>query len=145
MLIEFNPFASQPYIDLPFQVSSWIGLFVLAGFLVWGFTRWSEFSVSSPLQQWGLTIFFIVSTPLTLAFLNFYLPTEVSLRIPNLPIEAGQPLVFLLFALPWVLAGGMAGPTSGVTNAFSYAVCRSCNALLCVEAHCSFDTQQTGL
>ncbi|HWR66351.1 MAG TPA: ATP-binding protein [Bellilinea sp.] len=123
MLIEFNPFASQPYIDLPFQVSSWIGLFVLAGFLVWGFTRWREFSIGYPLQQWGITIFFIVSTPLTLAFLNFYLPTQVSLPIPNLPIEGGEPLVFLLFALPWVLAGGMAGPTSGgLVGLFSGAV-----------------------
>lgn len=112
MLIEFNPFSSQPYIDFPFQVSSWIGFFLLAGLLVWGFFRSREFCVGTSLQRWGLTIFFLVTTPLTLLFLNFYLPTQGVLPIPNLPVEADQPLVFLLTALPWVLAGGMAGAVS---------------------------------
>lgn len=112
MLIEYNPFSSQPYVDLPFQVSSWIGLFMLAGIVLWGFIRWQSFQVGKPVQRWGLTIFFIITTPLTYLFLNFYYPTGGSLPIPNLPIEAEVPLVFILTAVPWVLAGGMVGSMS---------------------------------
>jgi len=112
MVIELNPFFTKPYIEFPFQLSSWIGFFVLAGLLVWGIIQSREVLVGSRQQRWGLTIFLAVTTPLTLIFFNFYLPIEGVLPIPNLPVEAGQPLVFLLTALPWVLAGGMAGAVS---------------------------------
>ncbi len=112
MLIDFNPYSSQPYFDLPFQISSWIGLFLLAGVLTWGFFRLRDYTVGRSVQQWSLTLFFCVSTLLTLIFVNFYLPQSGALPIPNLPIEAEQPLVFLLSAIPWVLAGGMVGVTS---------------------------------
>lgn len=112
MFIEFNPFETQPYVDLPFQVSSWIGLFLLAGLLVWGFIHWRSFNIGKPLQRWGLTIFFSIATPLTYLFLNFYYPSGGLLPVPNLPIEANPPLIFILSALPWVLAAGMAGSTS---------------------------------
>ncbi|MHB0923085.1 MAG: ATP-binding protein [Bellilinea sp.] len=111
MLIEFNPLTTQPYVDLPFQVSSWIGLFLLAGLVLWGFVHWRSFKNGKPLQRWGLTFFFVLTTPLTLFILNFYYPTDGLLPIPNLPIEAKAPLIFILSALPWVLVGGMVGST----------------------------------
>ncbi|TDA64665.1 MAG: HAMP domain-containing protein [Chloroflexi bacterium] len=109
MLIDFNPFSSQPYFDLPFQLSNWIGLFILAGVLGWGFLKWRENPVGRSARQWGLTLFLMATTPLTLIIFNFYLPQSGALPIPNLPIEAEEPLVFLLSAIPWVMAGGMVG------------------------------------
>ncbi len=113
MLIEFNPLSTQPYIDLPFQVSSWIGLFLMVGLLFWGLIRWRSFVTGRTLQRWVLTIFFIAVTPFTLLLFNFYLPSQGVDLIPNLPIETEPPLIFILIAVPWVLAGGMVGAVSG--------------------------------
>jgi len=103
-----------PFIDLPYQLPGWLGWLIIAGLLVWGTLRWKR--QSTPLQGRWLVIFalMLASTPLATFFLNLPISPGGVPPLPNLPLESTQPVVILLFALPWVLAGGILGPLPAV-------------------------------
>lgn len=103
-----------PFIDLPYQLPGWFGWLILAGLLLWGTLKCRRFS--TPLQGRWLVIFalLLASTPLATFFLNVPMSPGGVLPLPNLPLESTQPVVILLFALPWVIAAGVLGPLPAV-------------------------------
>lgn len=104
----------SPFIDLPYQLPGWLCWFIMAGLLVWG--SWKLKQRSNPLQGRWLWIFILLLaiTPLTTFLLSRPLPTGGVLPLPNLPVESTQPEVLILFALPWVVAGGILGTLPAV-------------------------------
>lgn len=104
----------SPFVDLPYQLPGWLGWLIMAGLLGWG--TWKSKQSSVPLRgRWLWTFIILLAiTPLTTLFLSLPMPTGGVLPLPNLPVEATQPEVLILFALPWVIAGGILGPWPAV-------------------------------
>lgn len=97
-----------PFIDLPFQLISWIGWLLIAGCFFWlTITFWKQ----SPLRtsrSWWVFAALVLLTPATTFLFALRLPVQ-ELITPNLPVESIQPVMVFLFALPVVLCAGMVG------------------------------------
>ena len=64
----------------------------------------------------------LLLVPLTSLFVSFQLDPSFSIPFPNRPEDPGGPVVMVLAAVPWILAGGLLGPASAALLAVISAV-----------------------
>lgn len=102
----------QPGFILPNHPLGWLGWFVLAALLVWGTRHWRE-NRQGTMKRWWLLVILLAITPLCASLFGIRLPGE-ALPLPDTPMEAFPPVLMVLGALPWVLAGGLIGPLPAV-------------------------------
>lgn len=102
------------YIDQPASLEGWIAWLIWLGILAWGLRVWWEPLRKAPGRRWLITLGLAALTPLTTLVLRVRLPIQGLMPLPGLPIEPLAPALMLLFALPYVLAAGFAGPLAAV-------------------------------
>ena len=116
--------SSSPYLNFPhtlwgrvFAAAGWILFLAIDLALLW---RWRGYDKPRTPRNWGIFILLAVLVPLTSLFFGIRLPAEGALSPPGVPIEPYGPALMVFAALPWILAGGLLGPTlSVVLAAFS--------------------------
>jgi two-component system, OmpR family, phosphate regulon sensor histidine kinase PhoR len=97
------------YLQMPASASAWIGwslaVIILLGLL------WASRRVNKPLRQKKILLFIalLILAPLTSLFFGFRLPPG-SLPPPEMVVDPKGPMVMILSAIPWLLAGGLLGP-----------------------------------
>jgi signal transduction histidine kinase/methyl-accepting chemotaxis protein len=100
-----------PYLDFPIRTVGWIALFTVVFGLIFLAWKWQE-----PAAKWSrnkklIFLGLLLSVPITSMFLGFGFSADSTLTIPGLPIGFISPVLMVLFAIPWVLAGGILGQT----------------------------------
>ena len=109
--------ATYPYIDLPHQPAGWAGFILMLVVLLFGLVKASKNFWLEGSKNWGLFTILVLAAPLASLILGVNLPGNRSLPVPYVPGETGAPMVMVVSALPWVLAGGLLGPLPAVVLA----------------------------
>jgi signal transduction histidine kinase/HAMP domain-containing protein len=116
----FNLLHGFPYIDLPYHLLGWTGLFAMLALLIRGcFYFWKPIQVRKQ-WYWGLLVALVLLTPVVSLFFGVRMPKAFVLPMPGLPIDPVPPALMFLSAVPWVLTGGFFGPVvAALVAAFS--------------------------
>ncbi len=109
MITIANLFAPKPYVNLPFDFVGWVGWFFLLGLLVWVVMVWWEPFRDQLQKKWLWFIGLALFSPVATLLLAIRVPNIGKLPLPGLPSEPIQPFLLILFAIPWVLGGGLLG------------------------------------
>lgn len=121
MSIIFTLLTNSPYLDFP--QSSWgrflagLGWLLLFGVVVGLLRRWRVFNISLEGRLWRILAVLAFFVPLTVLFIGVRLSAETGLTPPCVPIDPSGPTLMIFAVLPWVLAGGLLGPTSAAALA----------------------------
>lgn len=104
------------YLDIPQSWAEWLGLFALTLILLILAWRWRRYRASFTGKQWALLVGLLLLAPLAALFFGLRFPEELTPPVPGRPATPMAPVVMLLAALPWMLAGGFLGaiPAAGV-------------------------------
>jgi len=113
MVFEFWGFDSSFSFGLPLRSSGYIfGILALAAIIIlaWQGRKEIPAGVLRFSGRWSIMLVVLaVSAPLAAGLLWIRIPTSISLVIPGLPSESVGPVIAVLGALPWMLAGGLLG------------------------------------
>ena len=126
MKIIFSLLSTPPFIDFPQGLAGWAGWFIalaLIFFLSWNlrnYTRkWGN-------RQSGLLVLFLILAPLTNLFIGVRLPpASQALPQPFIPQEPVGVAIMIFSALPWMLAGGLLGPSPAALVGFAGGLTRA--------------------
>lgn len=112
MIPFFRLISSPPYLELPYGWIGWLGFIVLSATILYLLGRWHKYN--RPLSSTRVVIFLVllVFVPITSLFFGVRLQVGEAMAQPGLPMDPVLPVVMLLAAAPWVLAGGLLGPLS---------------------------------
>jgi signal transduction histidine kinase len=111
MKILLTLISNYHYIDLP---QGWVGWLIwlallgVIGGLLW---KWRGFNKSWNVRRGVIFLALALLVPLTSLFIGIRLPAGNALPLPWLPMEPVGPSVMVFAAIPWILAGGLLGPT----------------------------------
>lgn len=115
------------YADPPYHLDGWLGWFLLLGALIWSVkTSWEPLQ-NLTRRQWAILFGLAVLTPLVALVFQITLPVPGHFPLPGVPLEPRTPVIILLAAVPWALAGGflptliavLLGALSGLVIAFT--------------------------
>ncbi len=97
-------------IDPPYHLDGWVGLIILLAILAWGVKAVWEPLRSLSRRRWIILGTLAVATPLLALLWVIPLPIQDHFPLPGIPLQPRTPVIILLAALPWVLAGGFTTP-----------------------------------
>ncbi len=109
---------NNAYLDLPRNITGWISWIIFLGIVLYLLHRWRGYN--QPWERKHLVIFIVllILVPVTSVILpGFQLSVPSALPLPNLPAEPEGPIVTVLAALPWLLAGFIMGPSASASLA----------------------------
>jgi PAS domain S-box-containing protein len=103
----------------PPTLAGWLVWLSLLGLLVYLEVRWREYHFSWGSREWG--IFFALLTLTLFTSILILRPFSASARpLPGLPANAPGTALMILFAIPWLVGGGLLGPIgAAVLGAFA--------------------------
>jgi PAS domain S-box-containing protein len=104
-------FNNPAYLDTPNGLAGWLGWLALLVLIVLLQLRWARYHKRWNRRQGGLFFILALLVPITCLLIpGLRLPTSGALPLPLLPQEQSGPVMMVLAALPWLLAGGLLGP-----------------------------------
>ena len=109
MIHLLAPLTPPFYIDLPRDLIAWAGWLVLFGLVVWGSWLWQEKPFHWGRREIILVVLLFLAVFLMTPFLGVRLSVPGALPLPERPEIPVGPALMFLGALPWMLAGGLAG------------------------------------
>lgn len=100
-------------------LAGWLVWLSLLGLLVYAEVRWREYHFTWGNRAWG--IFFFLLTLTLFTSILILRPFSASARpLPGLPANAPGTALVVLFAIPWLVGGGLLGPIgAAVLGAFA--------------------------
>ncbi len=96
----------------------WLWWVVLAALLGWFLFIWKNSQTVWDSRTWGLILVLSIFVILSNNFIGLRLPAGSALPPPGIPQSPRGPALMLFSALPWLLAGGMLGPSAAALVAF---------------------------
>jgi len=96
----------------PIPFAGWLVWFGLAGLLAFALLNWRNYNIEWNARAWGLTAALIVAAPVTALLFGLEFSTGSALPVPGLPDEPPGSAMMIFSAIPWVLAGGLLGPSA---------------------------------
>jgi signal transduction histidine kinase/HAMP domain-containing protein len=125
MALVLTLLINKIYLDPPYQLVAWLGLFILLGVTILLTLRWSgPLNLKETKNKWVLISLVLITVPVSL-FLGISLPKAFSIVLPGLPVVPQPPLLMLFSALPWVLTGGFFGVLPAVVLGFISGLLRA--------------------
>lgn len=113
-MIEVTLLTSTPYMNLPYNLVGWAGWAWLLIVILWGWKKSWQKPVVKNRSQLAMLLLLLLAAFLTSLFLGINIPGLHPTVLPNVPVETSAPLVVLLCAVPWVMAGGIFGSWAAV-------------------------------
>ena len=110
MSMLFSLLAELPYLIWPRDFLGWIGLAGLFSILIALLYTWRGYHPTFRRNHYLILVCLTLLLPLTSLFVGVRLPAGSALPPPGLAIEPVGPVLLVLAAVPWVLAGGILGP-----------------------------------
>jgi signal transduction histidine kinase len=105
-------FAKLAYWNFPTPLG-WGVWLIMLGFEIWLLRQWREYQPSWDKRSWGLFAAGVVLLPFTTLFLGIQISAQSVMPMPDIPAETSGAAMMIFSALPWILGGGMLGPTAG--------------------------------
>lgn len=105
---------SAPLMILPADWLGWLGWIGLLAVLLLLLRRWWERPLVLTRQITLELLVLLAALPFATLFLGVILSADFAIARPNLPVEAFAPVMMILGAVPWMLAGSLYGPLAGV-------------------------------
>lgn len=112
---------STPYLNFPQTLwgrliagVGWTLFLIIDLVLLW---RWRGYDKSRSSRNWRILIFLVVLVPITSLISGVRLTAKGALPPPDVPIEPFGPALMVFSAVPWILAGGLLGPTTAAALA----------------------------
>jgi signal transduction histidine kinase len=113
-LLAGIPFPAPP------TFAGWFVWVTLLGVLVYALFRWRVYRPAWRGREWGFFFVFFILIPLTTLFIGLRLSSASARPLPGLPADAPGSALMVFSAIPWLLGGGLLGPTgAAVLGAFS--------------------------
>jgi signal transduction histidine kinase len=113
-LLAGIPFPAPP------TLAGWFVWVTLLGVLVYALFRWRVYRPAWRGREWGFFFVFFILIPLTTLFIGLRLSSASARPLPGLPADAPGSALMVFSAIPWLLGGGLLGPTgAAVLGAFS--------------------------
>ncbi len=108
----------------PASFVGWLGWFILLGAVVWLLWMWQSYQANWDRRAWGIMLGLGVLVIMTNLFIGIRFPAGAALPVPGIPQAPSGPVLMLLSALPWVLAGGILGPMAAAILGFVGGILR---------------------
>ena len=93
----------------------WFGIFAINLLLLW---KWRSMNKPMNDQRWGILIILALTVPITSLFFGIRLPSGVVSPPPGIPVDPDGPAIMVFSAIPWLVAGGLLGPTASAGLGF---------------------------
>jgi hypothetical protein len=104
----------------PPTFAGWFAWVFLLGVLVYVLMRWRVRQPAWGRREWGIFFILLILIPIATFFIGFRLTSASARPFPGLPADVPGSALMVFSAIPWMLGGGMLGPTGGaVLGAFS--------------------------
>ena len=106
------------YIEFPHGAlgwALWIGLFAINILII---RKSSSYNKPMNDRLWVILILLSIAIPLTSLFIGFRLPAGLTSPPPGVPVDQLGPAILLFSFIPWMLAGGIFGPTAAAGLGF---------------------------
>ncbi len=112
-------FSSLPYLNWPTPFG-WLVWSCILGTTVWLRFKWLHYQPPWKGRSWLVLTGLFVLVPLTSLFIGIRLNTDAVMPMPGVPTESPGAALMVFSALPWMLGGGILGPTAGfILGAFA--------------------------
>lgn len=130
--------SNPAYIELPNGLTGWVGWLALLGVVVILLRRWWGYHPKWERTHWGIFVILNGLVPVTsLLIPGVHLTTIDAVAVQTGSTANSSPIIMVLAALPWILAGGFLGPIAATwlagLSGFLLALYTSHNPFLPLE------------
>ncbi len=98
------------YIDPPYNLLGGMGWLILFGMVVFANWQYWEVGKNRLKARWVVIAALLIAAPVVAFIFPIQIPLGDPLPVPGLPVEPHLPVLFVLAAIPFVLAAGMLEP-----------------------------------